>query len=189
MCSPQRCLIRRYQWFFLRFQGAQDKHHMTIIHIRKIQFHPKSKKKNTRANNNSMFNPFVVSIGSQTKNEGKETKQVNDDGWVHLLFQYWCDIETDPPNPFENHKVRVSQKNNLKNAHQRKLGHIFLFSKCLDFGEGKVPLGNMPSRYTRNYLPMLYKTFRASPLIPLFWASTNVYQMHHGGFIFPHPHL
>jgi len=89
----------------------------------------------------------------------------------------------DPPNPFENHKVRVSWENIKKNAHQSKLGHIFLFSKCLDFGEGKVPLGNMPSRYTRNYLPRLYKTFRSSPFVPLFWASTNVYQMQHGGFI------
>jgi hypothetical protein len=44
------------------------------INIRKIQFHPKSKKKYIGANNNSMFNPFVLSIGSQTKNEGKETK-------------------------------------------------------------------------------------------------------------------
>jgi len=60
---------------------------------------------------------------------------------------------------------------------------IFLFPNCLTFGEGTIPLGNMPSRYTRNYLPMLYKTFRAYPLIPLFWASTNVYQMQHGGFI------
>ncbi len=59
-------------------------------------------------NNNSMFNPFVLGIGSQTKNEGKETKQVNDDGWVNLLFQYWRDIEMDPPNPIENHKVKVS---------------------------------------------------------------------------------
>jgi hypothetical protein len=36
------------------------------------------------------------------------------------------------------------------------LEQVFCFSKRLAIGRGKVLLGNMPSKYTRNFLRVLY---------------------------------